>query len=243
METFIFVFKRQQFNYLMKSVALAAGAFVLTIIITALCYYYIGDEVKNSDFAQTWVWMMLALPALLAYFKTAILAKIPFGLFFGLIVLTTSLPLFWIVAKTSLWLIICAMVVAVGLFVYSIRKGLMVEHGGSFNHLAFGMFWIVAFCSLIVSSFAIFSGKPIPMFIVFAIAALIYVKINIFDVFLLRKKLPSGIGLKEKEINQVVVQTALNLYLNFIGMIFVIDFMKFLTKLWVETTPKKSVSK
>lgn len=243
METYVFVFKRQRFQYLMKAVALAASAFLLTIIITALCYYYIGDEVKNSDFAQTWVWMMLTLPALLAYFKTAILAKIPFGLFFGLIVLTTSLPLFWIVAHTNLWVVICAMIAAVGLFVYSIRKGLMVEHGGSFNNLAFGMFLIVAVCALIVSSFAIFTGKPIPMFIVFAIVALIYVKINIFDVFQLRKKLPSGIGLKEKEVNQLVVQTALNLYLNFIGMIFVIDFIKFLTKLWVETTPKKSVSK
>ena len=46
---------------------------------------------------------------------------------------------------------------------------------------------------------------------------------------------------QEKEIDKVVEETALSLYLNFIGMIFVADFMKFVVKLLAET-PKKRVS-
>ena len=47
--------------------------------------------------------------------------------------------------------------------------------------------------------------------------------------------------MEEKEINKVVEETALNLYLNFIGMIFVVDFMKFVVRVLAEN-PKKNAS-
>lgn len=82
METFVIVFKRQQFQYLMKAVALAACALALSFIIAALCYYYIGDAVKGLWFANSLKWAMFLFLSGLLFFIRNPLQRISLMVFF-----------------------------------------------------------------------------------------------------------------------------------------------------------------
>lgn len=254
METYVIVFKRQQFQYLMKAVALAACALALSFIIAALCYYYIGDAVKGLWFANSLKLAMFFVPFGIAVLYQKPFAKnIPYGVFFGLIVLTTSLALFWIVVQTSVWLLACSLVGAMFLFSYSVCKGLKlkktnykgldIKKSKDLSVLTGMTMLIVFFAILLEVVLSLFTSKPPTTYPTLIIVALIYARFNAVDIFLMREQMSAGCVLNQKEINQVVVKTALNLYLNFIGMIFVIDFIKILTKIAVEIPIKKSVSK
>lgn len=147
----------------------------------------------------------------------------------------------WIVAKAGLPLTLLALASAAALFFYTLRRGMQVNRTRSIISLFYLMFVCVGVCSLLEATADIFSGSGPSMYATFVVAAVIFGKINVHDVFRFRTRLPEGTALEEKEIDKVVEETALSLYLNFIGMIFVADFMKFVVKLLAET-PKKRVS-
>ncbi len=155
--------------------------------------------------------------------------------------LTISLPMVWIVAKAGLPLTLLAFAFAAALFFYTLRRGMQVNQTRSIISLFYLMFVCVGVCSLLEAAVALFNGSGPSMYATFVVAAVIFGKINVHDVFRFRTRLPEGTALEEKEIDKVVEETALSLYLNFIGMIFVADFMKFVVKLLAET-PKKRVS-
>lgn len=116
---------------------------------------------------------------------------------------------------------------------------MQVNRTRSIISLFYLMFVCVGVCSLLEATADIFSGSGPSMYATFVVAAVIFGKINVHDVFRFRTRLPEGTALEEKEIDKVVEETALSLYLNFIGMIFVADFMKFVVKLLAET-PKNA---
>ena len=104
---------------------------------------------------------------------------------------------------------------------------MQVNRTRSIISLFYLMFVCVGVCSLLEAAVAMFNGGGSSMYATFVVAAVIFGKINVHDVFRFRTRLAE--------------ETALSLYLNFIGMIFVADFMKFVVKLLAET-PKKRVS-
>lgn len=116
---------------------------------------------------------------------------------------------------------------------------MQVNRTRSIISLFYLMFVCVGVCSLLEAAVAMFNSGGPSMYATFVVAAVIFGKINVHDVFRFRTRLPEGTALEEKEIDKVVEETALSLYLNFIGMIFVADFMKFVVKLLAET-PKNA---
>ena len=116
---------------------------------------------------------------------------------------------------------------------------MQVNRTRSIISLFYLMFVCVGVCSLLEATAAIFSGGGPSMYATFVVAAVIFGKINVHDVFRFRTRLPDGTAQEEKEIDKVVEETALSLYLNFIGMIFVADFMKFVVKLLAENHIKR----
>ncbi len=241
MERYVFLFKRQQYEYLTKSVALASGALLLTSVATAVGLLFAKDAIEASVFSGTFAWLLFFVPALTVRYRHFICGRIPFRLFLPLTALTVSLPMVWIVAKAGLPLTLLALAFAAALFFYTLRRGMQVNRTRSIISLFYLMFVCVGVCSLLEATASIFSGGGSSMYATFVVAAVIFGKINVHDVFRFRTRLPEGTALEEKEIDKVVEETALSLYLNFIGMIFVADFMKFVVKLLAET-PKKRVS-
>ena len=241
MERYVFLFKRQQYEYLTKSVALASGALLLTSAATAVGLLFAKDAIGASVFGGTFAWLLFFVPALTVRYRHFICGRIPFRLFLPLTALTVSLPMVWIVAKAGLPLTLLALASAATLFFYTLRRGMQVNRTRSIISLFYLMFVCVGVCSLLEATADIFSGSGPSMYATFVVAAVIFGKINVHDVFRFRTRLPEGTALEEKEIDKVVEETALSLYLNFIGMIFVADFMKFVVKLLAET-PKKRVS-
>ncbi len=241
MERYVFLFKRQQYEYLTKSVALASGALLLTSVATAVGLLFAKDAIEASVFSGTFAWLLFFVPALTVRYRHFICGRIPFRLFLPLTALTVSLPMVWIVAKAGLPLTLLALASAAALFFYTLRRGMQVNRTRSIISLFYLMFVCVGVCSLLEAAVAMFNGGGSSMYATFVVAAVIFGKINVHDVFRFRTRLPEGTALEEKEIDKVVEETALSLYLNFIGMIFVADFMKFVVKLLAET-PKKRVS-
>lgn len=147
----------------------------------------------------------------------------------------------WIVAKAGLPLTLLALASAAALFFYTLRRGMQVNRTRSIISLFYLMFVCVGVCSLLEATADIFAAADRRCMQPLSWRPLFSAKINVHDVFRFRTRLPEGTALEEKEIDKVVEETALSLYLNFIGMIFVADFMKFVVKLLAET-PKKRVS-
>ena len=141
----------------------------------------------------------------------------------------------WIVAKAGLPLTLLAFCLCRRVVFYTLRRGMQVNQTRSIISLFYLMFVCVGVCSLLEAAVALFNGSGPSMYATFVVAAVIFGKINVHDVFRFRTRLPEGTALEEKEIDKVVEETALSLYLNFIGMIFVADFMKFVVKLLAET--------
>ena len=239
MEKYVFLFKRQQFQYLTKSVALAAGAFLTTAAATTVLYLLTGEKLRTPFSALTFI--LFLIPGTMVYYRHLICRRMSFRTFLLLIALTTSLPMVRIVAKTGLPLTLYALAAATVLFLYTLHRGMRVRQTLNIISLFYLMFFCVAACSLLEAFVALFNGGGPSLYVTFAVAAVIFGKINIRDVFQFRLQLPEGTAMEEKEINKVVEETALNLYLNFIGMIFVVDFMKFVVRVLAEN-PKKNAS-
>ena len=81
MERYVFLFKRQQYEYLTKSVALAAGALLLTAAATAVGLLFVEDEIGASVFGGTFAWLLFFVPALTVRYQHFICGRIPFRLF------------------------------------------------------------------------------------------------------------------------------------------------------------------
>ena len=241
MEKYVFLFRRQQFEYLTKSVALASGALLVTTTATLACYWFVKDNFAASIFGGSFAWFLFFIPALIARYRHFICNKIPFGLFFLLIALSVSLPMFGIVIRAGLTLTLLSLLSAIVWFFYTLRRGMLVRKTRGIVGLYFLMLACVFVCSLFEAIVAMINNEAPSMYVTFIVAAIIFGKINVHDVHQFRTQLPEGTAIKEKDINQIVQNTALSLYLNFIGMVFVVDFMKFVVKVWYES-PKKRVS-
>lgn len=116
MERYVFLFKRQQYEYLTKSVALASGALLLTSVATAVGLLFAKDAIEASVFSGTFAWLLFFVPALTVRYRHFICGRIPFRLFLPLTALTVSLPMVWIVAKAGLPLTLLALAFAAALF-------------------------------------------------------------------------------------------------------------------------------
>lgn len=83
MERYVFLFKRQQYEYLTKSVALASGALLLTSAATAVGLLFAKDAIGASVFGGTFAWLLFFVPALTVRYRHFICGRIPFRLFFA----------------------------------------------------------------------------------------------------------------------------------------------------------------
>lgn len=149
MERYVFLFKRQQYEYLTKSVALASGALLLTSVATAVGLLFAKDAIEASVFSGTFAWLLFFVPALTVRYRHFICGRIPFRLFLPLTALTVSLPMVWIVAKAGLPLTLLALASAATLFFYTLRRGMQVNRTRSIISLFYLMFVCVGVCSLL----------------------------------------------------------------------------------------------
>lgn len=244
MEKYVFLFKRQQFHYLMKSIALASGGILLTALSTLGLYLCIKPEMTEGiyHFGSTLSWFLMFIPVVIAYNRRQICHKTNLWFFFGLLAVSFAPALVWIIVKFSLSVILMALVVGVFLSSLSCYWGLHVKTFLKFDLLIFIMFVITIILSILEAVYYMFFGGNFYMLGTYSIVAIIFAGINAHDILCFRNKLPLHIALPQDEITEITKDTAVSLYLNFIGMVFIIDFMKVVVKLLAEKPNKKSAS-
>lgn len=244
MEKYVFLFRRQQFHYLMKSIALAIGGILLTALSTLGLYLCIKPEMKEGEYhlGSTLAWFLMIIPIVIVYYRRQICHKTNFWFFFGLLAVSFAPALVWIIAKFSLSVILMALVIGVFLFSLSCYWGLRVKSFLKFELIIFIMFVITIILSILEAVYYMFFGGNFYMLGTYSIVAIIFAGINAHDILCFRNKLPANVALCQSEINKSVLDTAVSLYLNFIGMVFIIDFMKVVVKLLAEKPNKKSAS-
>lgn len=244
MEKFVFLFKRQQFHYLMKSIALASGGILLTALSTLGLYLWIKPEMKEGvyHFGSTLAWFLMFIPGAIAYYRKQICLKTNFWFFFVLLAISFAPALVWLIAKFRLSVIIAALVFGIFLFLLSSYWGLRVKSFLKFDLLIFIMFMFTIISTILEAVYYMFFDGNFYMLGTYSIVAIIFAGINAHDILCFRNKLPLHIALPQDEITEITKSTAVSIYLNFIGMVFIIDFMKVVVKLLAEKPIKKSAS-
>ena len=223
----------------MQSVMLATAGILLTLG-TAVCFYLIWAP--SQDYGASLAWFMFFIPGIVAYYRPLLCKRIGSLAFFWLAAFSMSFPMTWIIAKSGLPLVFYALAAAVGLFILSFYRGLRVQHCPTVSQITGLMFVCVIVAVFLEISFAIFNGSIPSMFFTFGVAAVIFGLYNVHDVYQFMKKYPPYSGHRQKEIYNDIYEKALLLYLNFFGMLFIADFMKFLIRVIIDFPPKKSVS-
>lgn len=245
MKKYLFLFKRQQLQFLIGAIAIAMSGIVLTTLFTMLLYNivvlrFFGTEIKF--YFNSLAWLSFVFPCAVAYYRKQICKKISTCFFFVLLAVSVSAPMVWIIAKSSFNLVLLSLISCMFLFILSCYWGLKAKSFIKFEIISLIMFGGIMISSLFECIYFLFKGGNMHMYFTFCIAALVFGIFNAHDVFQFRKKLPEGIGMEKHEIIDAVMETAVSLYINLIGMIFIIDFMKFLVKLIAEKPRKKSSS-
>lgn len=240
MEKYVFLFERQRLQYLMKSVAIALGSVLLTMGMAFMLYLIIKPE--EHHFIPSMAFFLFFIPAIVAHYRQYLCRKMHFICFFLLLIVTISLPLVWVIAKTNLSFIVWSLVAANIYFAFTVYYGLKTQKTLSFSSITFLMFCCAGLVSLFEAFSSLFRNQSPSMYWTLVVAAIIFGLFNIHDVVQFKLKLSLQTGYEQKDVTKTVNETALSLYLNFIGMIMIVDFVKFVIKLLIESPIKKSVS-
>lgn len=242
MEKYQFIFKRQQFQLLMRAIVIAFGGVILTTLCSMLLYgLFISNEAENQAMFTSFSLFSFIFPCGVMYYRQRICQKNRIVLFL-LLAVTMSAPLVWIIAQNTFTTFVFGSILALVIFAVSFRWGLKVKNSLSFQGISCLMFICVVVSSLIEFGCGLFAPEHLKMHATFCVVAFIFGLCNVHDVLHFRKQLPEFTGFTQTEIRETVLETAIQLYINFIGMFFIIDFIKFILKILAVQPLQKSAS-
>lgn len=243
MEQYRFIFKRQQRQHLTSAVAIVFCGIILTALCTMLLYSLLisNEEQNQAMYASASVFSFI-FPCGVMYFRKRICQKFNRVVLFLLLSAAMSVPMVWIIARNTFTSFVFGSILAFVIFTLSLWWGLKVKKFLSFRGLCHLTFVCVAVSSLIEFCRGLFAPEYLKMHVTFCVVALIFGLYNAHDVLRFRKGLPEFTGFTQKEIRETVLETAIQLYINFIGTFFIVDFMKFIVKVFAVQSLQKSAS-
>lgn len=243
MEKYQFIFKKQQFQLLTAAIAITFCGVILTTLCTMILYsLLISNKAEHQAVYASVSVFSFIIPCIVVSFRERICKKFNSIILFLLLTTAMSVPMVWIIARNTVGTVVFGCILAVTIFMLSVWWGLKVKNFLGYRGLFHIMFTCVAVSALLEGLKGIFSPEYLKMHITFCIVALIFGLYNAHDVFHFRKQLPEFTGLGQTEIKETVIETAIQLYLNFIGMFFIADFMKFIVKVIALPPSQKSAS-
>ncbi len=182
------------------------------------------------------------VPCGVMYCRKRICQKFNSIVLFLLLATAMSFPMVWIIARNTINVVVFGCILALVIFMLSLWWGMRVARFLHFRGLCYIMFTCVAVSSLIEAFFGVFNQEHLKLHVTFCLITLIFGLYNVHDVLRFREELPEFAGTEQQQIRQNIIETAIQLYLNFIGMLFIVDFMKFLVKVFAEQPSQKSAS-